>query len=548
MVVGSPGRSKEVTTDDGFTYPVRKSSRKQQLASTKNAIGNALETTEENENEYQDDCEEDDEIEENGNIHIYNIRLNSTLPKRVQAHKPLWILKELLQHLKKADPEAGFLTEIATGEEELDSKTTRAITLKNKLSDPNTIVESDPAKGDTIVKKYLHELKLVQNNQRMLAIISIASKEQWHTHRKRGTDLFKWMTEHSIYLETYTMQTLEVKVAGLFTRVHAVSKSNGTFKQLLLQECTGLRESKIPFVIRASEFKANSEPEATHRSMVFTVSCAEADVVKIQNHLDLYKKKEGHQKCFFTLREWLGFTDSTKVNVLRQNNDWTKCYRRITLSGVKDLSTVMSVQDAAAPGGVVRMTIEEFLLQATHHDSSFPLFKYLGGYPTEAHPYAEFYTPVNNSNARQRADAATRWIQNAASILLQGISDERHRMSTFTIATLQATQKEYSKPALAIPKEIEVTFTEMRFDDDEDVEATNPGRYDSPGKSRNPGTGSPPKKKNRNSKRKQPLEIYGLFPNGASQDILLLGNSGRQNVGRGNKRRIYSCRQHSVRK
>jgi hypothetical protein len=142
-----------------------------------------------------------------------------------------------------------------------------------------------------------------------------------------------------------------------------VSESNGTFKQLLVHECTGLRESKIPFVIRASEFKANSEPKATHRSMVFTVSCAEADVVTIQNHLDLYKKKEGHQKRFFTLQEWLGFTDSTKVNVLRQNNDWTKCYRRITLSGVKDLSTVMSVQDAVAPGGVARMTIEEFLLQ-----------------------------------------------------------------------------------------------------------------------------------------------------------------------------------------
>jgi hypothetical protein len=189
MVVGSPGRSKEVTTDDGFTHPVRKLSRKQQLASAKNAIGNALETTEENENEYQDDFEDNDEIEENGNIHIYNIRLNSTLPKGVQAHKPLWILKELLLHLKKADPEDGFLTEVATGEDDLDSKTKRAITLQNKLSDPNAILESDPAKGDTIVKKYLHELKLVQKNQRMLAIILIASKEQWHTHCKRGTDL-----------------------------------------------------------------------------------------------------------------------------------------------------------------------------------------------------------------------------------------------------------------------------------------------------------------------------------------------------------------------
>jgi hypothetical protein len=144
------------------------------------------------------------------------------------------------------------LTAVATGDEDLHSKTKRAITLKNKLSDPNAILESDTAKGDTIVKKYLHELKLVQNNQRMLAIISIASKEQWHTHRKRGTDLFKWMTEHNIYLETYTMQTMDVKVAGLFTRVHAEPKSKGTFKQLLLQECTSLWESKIPFMIRAS--------------------------------------------------------------------------------------------------------------------------------------------------------------------------------------------------------------------------------------------------------------------------------------------------------
>jgi hypothetical protein len=82
----------------------------------------------------------------------------------------LWILKELLLHLKKADPEAGFLTAVASGDEALHSKTKRAITLKNKLSDPNAILESDPAKGDTIVKKYLHKLKLVQNNQRMLAI------------------------------------------------------------------------------------------------------------------------------------------------------------------------------------------------------------------------------------------------------------------------------------------------------------------------------------------------------------------------------------------
>jgi hypothetical protein len=174
----------------------------------------------------------------------------------------LWILRELLLHLKKADPEAGFLTEIATGEEELDSKTTRAITLKNKLSDPNAIIESDPngnrpkhhgIRVHSSINSYerintttqgrgrnrerfrqerfpylsnllqgirrqqrrssvgestknLHELKLVQNNQRMLAIILIASKEQWHTHCKRGTDLFKWMNEHSIYLETYTMQ------------------------------------------------------------------------------------------------------------------------------------------------------------------------------------------------------------------------------------------------------------------------------------------------------------------------------------------------------
>jgi hypothetical protein len=86
------------------------------------------------------------------------------------------------------------------------------------------------------------------------------------------------------------MQTLEVKVAGLFTRIHAVSKSNGTFKQLLLQECTGLRESKIPFVIRASEFNAISEPEVAQRSTVFTVSCAAKDVVKIQNHLHIYTR------------------------------------------------------------------------------------------------------------------------------------------------------------------------------------------------------------------------------------------------------------------
>jgi hypothetical protein len=136
MVVGSPGRSEEVPTDDGFTHPVRKLSRKQQLASAKKAIGNALETTKENENEYQDDCEDNDEIEVNGNIHIYNIRLNTTLPKGFQAHKPLWILKELLLHLKKADPKAGFLTAVATGDEDLHSKTKRAITPKNKLSGP----------------------------------------------------------------------------------------------------------------------------------------------------------------------------------------------------------------------------------------------------------------------------------------------------------------------------------------------------------------------------------------------------------------------------
>jgi hypothetical protein len=51
MVVGSPGRSKEITTtDDWFTHPTRKQTRMTQLAK-KYAIGNALETTEENDNE-----------------------------------------------------------------------------------------------------------------------------------------------------------------------------------------------------------------------------------------------------------------------------------------------------------------------------------------------------------------------------------------------------------------------------------------------------------------------------------------------------------------
>jgi hypothetical protein len=119
-------------------------------------------------------------------------------------------------------------------------------------------------------------------------------------------------------------------------------------------------------------------------------------------------------------------------------------------------------------------------------------------------------------------------------------------MSIFTTETLQGTQKVYSKPSLAIPKEIEVTFMEMRFEDDEEEDEANPGRYDSPGKSRNTGTGSPPKKKNRKSMRKQSSDsVYmDFFPNGACQDSILLGRSGGQILGRSNKRWIHRCRYH----
>jgi hypothetical protein len=184
------------------------------------------------------------------------------------------------------------------------------------------------------------------------------------------------MTDHRIYLETYTMQTMDVKVVGLFTRVHAEPKSKGTFKQLLLQECTSLRESKIPFVIRASEFKANSEPEAAQRSWFSQCPVRQRMWSRYRITWTYIRRRKDIKTVFSPCKN--GWDSCTKVNVLRQNNDWAKCYRRITLSGVKDLSTAMTVEVTAAPGGVVTMIIEEFFMQAVHHDSSFPLFKYLG--------------------------------------------------------------------------------------------------------------------------------------------------------------------------
>jgi hypothetical protein len=89
---------------------------------------------------------------------------------------------------------------------------------------------------------------------------------------------------------------------------------------------------------------------------------------------------------------------------------------------------------------VVAMSIEDFLMNTTHQGTAIPLFKFLGGYPTSNNPHTDLYSPINNSNAKRRAEAAVRWIRNAAHEISRGVQNEQDRQRTFTDTTLKELQ------------------------------------------------------------------------------------------------------------
>jgi hypothetical protein len=180
--------------------------------------------------------------------HVYTIKVNAMLPKGSQEHRPLWLMKELLLQFKIIDPETGFMTETPTTNNTArrGSLTTQ---ITEKLTDPEKIPAADTPTG-AFAKKYLHELKLVQSNVRMIARITVVSKATLQEHRKHNPGMNPWLTEHRVLVETYALPTLEAKLIGFFTKVHASSKSTETFQQLLLRECQGLDSARIPFMIR----------------------------------------------------------------------------------------------------------------------------------------------------------------------------------------------------------------------------------------------------------------------------------------------------------